>query len=421
MSNKYHSGIRHYSPAVTVGNLSLLRALGRGKFPVIAATSVANEVVFHSIYQDSNYLIPGPTKTPDEFIQALISIGKKHKSDSPVLFYDADADLLCISRNRRELEKYYKFNMPPQNVIESLVDKSRFFGYAKQHKLPIPNTIIIKLGDEVNFEIANQFTFPAIVKPVSRVDWFDSPLSKAYGYGGKAILVTTSNQLYEIMTLAKEHNIEIIVQELIPGDESNIVSYHSYANRSGNILGEYTGRKIRTYPNKFGMSTCVEVCENAEVMDAGRKIIESTGLIGVAKIDFKQDPRTGKLYLLEINPRFNIWNYPGAIAGVNLPVIAYCDIAENNPNLNNRLEQNIKWIDAVRDKKGYKEMGSGNIFYFESWLKNLNRKTVYAIWAWDDPRPFIWMKYKNILNLGAALKRRVKKIFKPASKGLSTY
>src|SRR5215470_19812901 len=40
-------------------------------------------------------------------------------------------------------------------------------------------------------------------------------------------------------------------------------------------------------------------------------------LTGVAKPDFKRAP-DGRLLLLEINPRFNLWHHLGAVAGVNL-------------------------------------------------------------------------------------------------------
>ena len=42
------------------------------------------------------------------------------------------------------------------------------------------------------------------------------------------------------------------------------------------------------------------------------------GLRGVAKLDFKRTA-AGELVLLEVNPRFNLWHLPGAVAGVNLP------------------------------------------------------------------------------------------------------
>jgi hypothetical protein len=47
-------------------------------------------------------------------------------------------------------------------------------------------------------------------------------------------------------------------------------------------------------------------------------VLARLGVPGVAKLDFKRDD-PGRLHLLEINARFNLWHDPGAVAGVNLP------------------------------------------------------------------------------------------------------
>ena len=45
---------------------------------------------------------------------------------------------------------------------------------------------------------------------------------------------------------------ELLAQELIPGPESRIESYHVYVDEQGAIVGEFTGQKIRTKPSAFG-------------------------------------------------------------------------------------------------------------------------------------------------------------------------
>jgi D-aspartate ligase len=399
MQNNLNNQVLDMPPAVTVGALNLIRALGRGDFPVIAATSLTNKTVFYSRFQDKSYEIKGPTKTPLEFVKALITIGKELAPSMPVLFYNGDADLLCISRNRNKLDNYYRFNMPTPDVIEALVDKSLFIDYAEQFELPIPTAKLVGLDKEINNSITKQFTLPVIVKPISRVDWFDTPLARAFSKGGKVILVDSRKELDSIISISKEHNVGIIIQEHVQGDESLIVSYHSYVDKKGNILGEYTGRKYRTFPNRFGMSTCVEVCNLPDVLLAGRNIIEKTGLIGVSKLDFKRDPVSGKLYLLEINPRFNLWNYPGAVAGVNLPLIAYNNITGNNLQFNSQIKRNIRWVDGARDRLAYKESGRALAFYFESLFRNYFRRTVYNVWSLDDPVPFFWVILKRLSHL----------------------
>jgi hypothetical protein len=41
-----------------------------------------------------------------------------------------------------------------------------------------------------------------------------------------------------------------------------------------------------------------------------------------AKLDFKRAP-DGALRILEFNPRFNLWHYPGALGGGSLPALVH--------------------------------------------------------------------------------------------------
>jgi len=118
---------------------------------------------------------------------------------------------------------------------------------------------------------------------------------------------------------------DVLAQELVPGPETRIESYHVYVDRSGTIAGEFTGRKIRTLPATCGHSTALEISDAADVRAEGRALAEKLDLRGVAKFDFKRGP-DGRLHLLEINPRFNLWHHLGAAAGVNLPAMVYADL-----------------------------------------------------------------------------------------------
>ena len=43
------------------------------------------------------------------------------------------------------------------------------------------------------------------------------------------------------------------------------MSYHVYVDERGEILGEFTGQKLRTYPREYGDSTALEITSDDEV------------------------------------------------------------------------------------------------------------------------------------------------------------
>src|SRR5690606_27186437 len=164
----------------------------------------------------------------------------------------------------------------------------------------------------------NGLAFPVIAKPLTRrvAEW--SPIAGL----SKAVSLSNEFELFEFHERMRDHGTDFLAQELIPGDESRIESYHVYIDGNGSIAGEFAGKKIRTYPQKFGQSCALTLTDAEDVIELGRRIVEKVGLRGVAKLDFKRRPDR-ELALLEINPRFNLWHHLGAVAGVNLPLIVY--------------------------------------------------------------------------------------------------
>ena len=144
----------------------------------------------------------------------------------------------------------------------------------------------------------------------------------------KALRIETVAELTELWPKLAASGVEVLAQELIEGPETQIESYHVYVDAHGEVIGEFTGRKLRTFPLEYGDSTALVTTTALDVLSLGRELVHRIGLRGVAKFDFKR-AADGTLFLLEINPRFNLWHHLGALAGVNLPALVYNDLIGN--------------------------------------------------------------------------------------------
>ena len=181
--------------------------------------------------------------------------------------------------------------------------------------------------------------------------------------------------------------LEFLVQEMVPGPESRIESYHVYVDEQGRVAGEFTGRKIRTYPRQFGRSTALTTTEQPDVAALGREVIERLSLRGVAKVDFKRGS-DGRLYLLEVNPRFSLWCHLGAVAGVNLPATVYADLTGAPRPRVSPARAGVTWCRPRADALSARSMG----IPLRSWLGFALRCEINAAIAWDDPAPWLWRK-----------------------------
>jgi len=176
---------------------------------------------------------------------------------------------------------------------------------------------------------------------------------------------------------------ELIIQKLIPGDETRVESYHAYVDADGSIRGEFTGKKIRTYPPAYGYSTALTTTEAPDVAELGRELSRRLDLRGVAKFDFKRGP-DGGLHLLEINPRFNLWHHLGAKAGVNLPWLVYGDLSGARGPSAGRARAGVRWC-SPRDLQAARA-ARVPLTRWVRWALAVEAKSLGAA---DDPMPLL--------------------------------
>jgi D-aspartate ligase len=297
--------------------------------------------------------------------------------ERPVLFYELDAQLLFVFRNREQLSRAFRFVIADPVLVEDLVDKGRFQVLAERLNLPVPRTQRVRPSIDAppkNIEIR----FPVVMKPLWRRNSWGALSETA-----KVIQIDTLQALREVWPRWALQGEELLLQELIPGPETKIESYHVYINEQGTIVGEFTGRKIRTLPISHGHSTALTITDAADVLTLGRSLVERLGLRGVAKFDFKRDPE-GRLHLLEINPRFNLWHHLGAIAGVNLPALVFADLTGIPRPPPMPVHTGMRWCRFSEDWRAAKASGLS----FKTWLPWALRCEATSL-AWDDPMPFV--------------------------------
>jgi predicted ATP-grasp superfamily ATP-dependent carboligase len=329
-----------------MGDLSLVRCLGRHGIPVVLATDDVRGTTARSRYV-REVIEVSSGGAPELALQRLDAFAAGCK-EAPVLFYQGDDDLLLVSRRRDALLARFRFVLPPAELVEDMVDKMRFAALAERAGLPVPRTLVLRRGEPAPPAVASWEWFPAVLKPAHRHGWFGSPLhAELAGDNRKAVRIGDRRELLRCLPAIRSYHTDFILQEAVEGGEERIVSHHAYVRPDGQVAGEFTGRKLRTYPRVYGLSTCVEITDDAEVRAAGRRVLEQLGFTGVVKLDFKRDARDGRLWLLEMNPRFTLWNHPGARAGVDLPRLVYDDLTGGPRRVAGPARAGVRWM-AVR-------------------------------------------------------------------------
>src|SRR4051812_11061382 len=294
----------------------------------------------------------------------------------PVLFLQEDLALQMVSRERERFLRAYRLALPPADLLDALLDKPRFQTLAERLGLPVPRAVTVRDGEAARLGALRP---PLIVKPATRRgDWLDR------AHGAKALAVDDQDAWERIRPKLAGLGADLLVQERVPGGEDRIESYHAYVSAAGETLGEFTGRKLRTWPARFGASTALVTTDAPDLRALGRDVVAAIGVRGPLKLDFKRAP-DGELWLLEVNTRFTLWAHLGAVAGVNLPALAFADLTGAPLPANGQARAGVSWCHPALDAASVRESGGS----MRRWAGFALRCDARSGSQLDDPLPVL--------------------------------
>jgi D-aspartate ligase len=371
--------------AIVLGDRDLGAPLHSASIPVTVVCGSDSPNRFSRYFRAS---LRDPRPDEDALVKTLLEDARA--APGPVvLYYQSDDDLLFVSRRRKELASRLRFVVADADLVESLVNKAAFRDLARRMGLPVPSTDVLDLSREA--PDSAEIPLPALIKPIRREDVWSTT------FAAKALLAETPADAKALVDPAFPFHHEVLVQQYIPGPETLIESYHAYIDAGGEVVAEFTGRKLRTFPNALGHSSAVQTTDTEDVASLGRSVLQALGLCGVAKVDFKRDPE-GRLWLLEVNPRFTLWHRVGAAAGVNIPALVWADLVGRPRPPIQRARVGVEWCRVELDWQAMRESRTGVLDWLR-WVARCETK------AGVDPSDPVFLAAKALSMAGSAARR----------------
>lgn len=324
-----------------------------------------------------------------ERLALLQALGEASPQRNAILC-ESDELVLFIDRHRRQLERHYALGIPGEGVLRGLIDKTTMTAVARAAGLSVPRTGVYP---EMSLEELGRTTsFPALVKPVHT-----QPAERC-----KAVLVADAAAL-EAAVRRERFRDGCVVQELIPGDETNLWTCMGYATAGADPVALVTGHKIRQRPPDFGVGTLVVSQDNRTVKELTRRFLRHAGHVGCFELEFKR--RSGDEYVfIEINPRVCALNSLAVAAGADLAYLAYRDACGMSLQRPGPQADGVRWIDAILDfdtcSRYYRRRGAGVL---RDWARQARRGEAHAVFDRRDMKPFLFnlAKYLAKSALGA--------------------
>ena len=287
-----------------------------------------------------------------------------------------------------------------------MIQKQYTYEIASSLGIPCPGTLVPKSIEDLR-ENRHRIVYPCLLKPCEGHKFYDH-------FEVKMFKIEDEGQLFARYRQVEELELKMMIQELIPGDDSQGANYISYSI-DGYPIAEFTSRKLRQEPPFFGVARVVVSKHIPEITEFGRLLLREMNYQGQSGMEFKRDVRDGVYKLMEVNCRNNLSGLLAVRCGINFPWIMYQHLLCGQIHHGSEFEQGIYWInldpDIMRFFVSRKEEG----FTFMDYIRPYLGEKVFALTSLSDPLPCLarywYIGRETIRKISGVVRKRGKKPF----------
>ena len=385
--------------------LTIVRALGRRGISTIVGDEQPVSLASSSRFCARRVAYPSPYRQPDAFQRFLVDFVSSNSVDVVIPVTDVTTRAVCTIQ--RELGRHCALAVPPLDAFDIVTHKGKLAEHAARCGVATPRTLVVD-GIAGLEAVLDRIEYPAVVKPVQ------SRLLTARGWVSGTVHYAHSAD--ELRRLYAEHEYlarhQSLVQERIVGPGVGVFMLFD----RGRPVAEFAHRRLREKPPAGGASVLSEsTAVDPELRAHTVRMLGPLGWHGVAMTEYKQDERSGKFLLIEVNGRFWGSLQLAVDAGVDFPFLAYQLAlgrrAETDAPYTVGLKNRWLWGDVdhllmrlFRSRRAL-DLPAGAPSRWRAladFLKFADPRVRYEIVSRDDLRPFFYELRENVKGLSAA-------------------
>ena len=282
-------------------------AIGKGILgPCTASKIVTVEVVEPNLEDD------------EVFVSTLLQFAKRYENSGKKLLLVPCGDnyIKLLVRNQDKLRGIYEFECISEELLMKLSIKESFYQVCTEHGFSFPKTTTCSYEDHENLELP--FDFPVIIKPSNSVAYWNCRFPHK-----KKVFVAETREEFEAILKAiysSSYHDHLILQEYIPGDDSNMRVMNCYCGRDKKVKLIALGNALLEEHSPEGIGSYAAIINgyDEKLAEMMKGFLEGIGYVGFANFDMKYDSRDGSYKLFEMNLRQGRSSFFVTAAGYNL-------------------------------------------------------------------------------------------------------
>lgn len=314
----------------------------------------------------------------DMFFTYLKYVIMTYNIDALIPMGDIYAEM--ISLHKEELDGLVNFKMPSYDVFKRAYDKNQLMKVCQEYQYPHPFTITnIKSIDDVS---ETEVSFPLLIKP-----------NITCGARGMTLVNNYQELLDKFPKIQAEYG-DCHLQKYIKQGGAQ-VEVQLYIDEKGKLINSSVISKYRWYPEKGGSSCCAISVNNKRIVDILYDLLKNIGWVGFADFDTIEDPDTGELLIMELNPRVPACIKTAIESGINWGQVIVDDYMGEPQKMYEYKEGEI-----------LRHLGFETLWFLKSPNRWRMKPSYFAFFGkhihyqdmsdWTDPMPFIKGTIRNI-------------------------
>ncbi len=252
--------------------------------------------IYMDWYIDKAYMVPYPSSGCEALFARLLYI--KQTGGLDVILPTLDSEIPFYMKIRERLAANGIHTFLPTEEQFHLRDKQCLQAIAHYAGVETPKQIVVSTADEL-IKAVQELGLPLMIKGdmygAYRADTFDDALANF-----SRVLAVWGGP--------------VIVQRVVQGTEMNLIGV---GDGNGEAPGMVAIKKVST--TGLGKIWTGVTVDHPLLLDAARRFVHETRWRGAFELECIVDG--GRVFLIEVNPRFPAWVYFATGVGINLPLI----------------------------------------------------------------------------------------------------
>lgn len=279
----------------------VIRSLREALGDRVSIVGIAYDALDSSLYApgllDDGVLFPYPSAGPEAWFDRLLQI--RNEGGVDLLIPNLDVELPLVQRLVPRLQELGVSVVLPDTAAFQRRTKDRLPELAAQFGIAVPETVRV-LDSATLAQAGARLGYPLVVK---------GPFYEAEVVHGPAEATTA------FLKLSAKWGLPLLAQRFVKGEEFDVVCL---GDGKGRMLGAVPMRK--TMITKMGKAWGGVTIDDPALVEVARKLVCGLQWRGGCEVEALRGATDGRIYLIEVNPRFPAWVYLATAAGCNLPL-----------------------------------------------------------------------------------------------------